>query len=118
SDKAPSCPQCGVPLREEAAPPVVSAGAAASASHTRRRMLTRIAGGAFVVLAVAGAGLALRQPDYSLVEQLRAEQDALGTRNDHVRQRFFRLHREHPRNAMYTYLWARCLDDPGKRLEL
>jgi hypothetical protein len=118
SDKAPACPHCGMPLREAAAPLAVSPGAAATTSHVRRRMLMRIAGGVLVVLIVAGVGVALRQPDYSLVEELRAEQDALGTRNEHVKQRFFRLHREHPKNAMYTYLWARCIDEPGKRLEL
>jgi hypothetical protein len=52
------------------------------------------------------------------VERLRAEQDGPGTRNEHVRQRFFRLYNEHPKDAMYTYLWARCVDDPQKRLDL
>ncbi len=52
------------------------------------------------------------------MEELRAEQDALGTRNEHVWQRFFRLYVEHPRDAMYVYLWGRCVDDPAKQLAL
>ena len=56
--------------------------------------------------------------DYSRVEQLRAEQDADGTHDEHVRQRFFRLYKAHPQNAMYIYLWARCVNDAAEQLKL
>ena len=107
SDQAPSCPHCGMPLR-------------AAVGSARRRLLARIAAGLVLAgLALGGAAVALREPDYSRVEQLRAEQDAEGgTRSEHVRQRFFRLYKKHPQNAMYTYLWARCVDDAAKQLEL
>jgi hypothetical protein len=103
SDKAPACPHCGVPL-----PP------------GRRRQRFSMLAGAVVIAGLAGTGLffSLRRPDYSRVEQLRAEQDAEGTHNEHVRQRFFRLYKAHPDNAMYTYLWARCVDDAQKQLDL
>ena len=71
-----------------------------------------------------GAGVAVAllwrpsAPPYALVEQLRGEQDADGTHTERVRQRFYRLYKEHPRSAMYAYLWARCVDDPAKQLEL
>jgi hypothetical protein len=104
SDKAPTCPHCGVPLR---------------AGRASRRKLATIAGVVLVAALAAGAlALALRRPDYAMVERLRAEQDAQGTHAEHVRQRFFRLYSENPRNAMYIYLWARCVDDPQKQLDL
>ena len=115
SDKARACPHCGMPLKadQEAAPVVVSP----TAGHARRRTLARILGAVLVVLVVGGIGIALRRTDYPEVEQLRAEQDRPGTHDEHVRQRFFRLYNEHPNNAMYIYLWGRCVDDPQKRLD-
>jgi hypothetical protein len=79
-----------------------------------------ILGGVLAGLVVAGLVIAeVRRPDYTRVEELRAEQDALGTRDEHVRQRFFRLYEEHPKNAMYAYLWGRCLaEDPAKQLDV
>jgi hypothetical protein len=71
-----------------------------------------------VIAASAAVLLNLRRSDYSMVERLRGEQDEEGTRSEHVRQRFFRLYQEHPQSAMYIYLWARCVDDPAKQLEL
>jgi hypothetical protein len=108
SDKAPTCPGCGVPL------PAMALSAAA-----RRRRLSLLLGAVLAAVVVGGALVVLfRKPDYSRVEQLRAEQDAQGTRKEYVRQRFFRLYKEHPKNAMYTYLWARVLEDPAQQLEL
>ncbi len=76
--------------------------------------------GAAVVVALGGgaAAMAMRGPDYARVEQLRAEQDADGTRDQNVRQRFYRLYKAHPGNAMYIYLWSRCVDDPAEQLKL
>jgi hypothetical protein len=82
---------------------------------------------AVVMVSALGGALAssmLRRGDersadsYSRVEQYRAEQDADGTHDEHVRQRFYRLYESHPKNAMYIYLWARCVDEPAKQLEL
>jgi hypothetical protein len=103
SDKAVACPQCGLPL-----------------AKPRSLRQAALIGGAAVAALAASAGLfvAVRPPDYSRVEELRAEQDAAGTHEEHVRQRYFRLFQEHPRNAMYAYLWARCVDDPAKQLEV
>jgi hypothetical protein len=119
SDKATACPHCGLPMHAPA--PAVSVGvggAPAGASH-RRRTGERIAGVVLLALVVGGGvALAMRRPDYSRVEQLRAEQDSEGTHDEHVRQRFFRLYKDHPKNAMYIYLWSRCVDDPAKQLEL
>ncbi len=110
SDKALACPHCGFPLRGQAMPPAVRA---------RHTMLVRVVAVAlFICLAGAGVAVSLRPPKYSLVEQLRGEQDVDGTHTEKVRQRFYRLYTEHPRNAMYIYLWARCVDDPSKQLEL
>ena len=83
-------------------------------------LLPWIASGvALVVLAGGGLALTLRETDYSRVEQLRGEQDAEGgARTEHVRQRFFRLYKKHPDNAMYIYLWARCVDEAPRQLEL
>jgi tetratricopeptide (TPR) repeat protein len=70
---------------------------------------------------VAGGAAAImesRRPDYSRVEALRAEQDAEGTHDEHVRQRYFRRYKAHPDNAMYIYLWARCVDDAAEQLRL
>lgn len=108
SDRAVACPNCGMPVR-----------GAAAASAARRRTLAIAA--AIVVVALGGGvalAMALRPSDYSRVEQLRAEQDADGTHEEHVRQRFFRLYKAHPRNAMYIYLWSRCVDDPAEQLKL
>jgi hypothetical protein len=77
--------------------------------------------GAIVTLAFAagGAALLLRpRSDYARVEELRAEQDVRGTHDEQVRQRFFRLYTEHPKSAMYAYLWARCVDDAPKQLDI
>lgn len=107
SDKATSCPHCGMPLRTPAA------------SARRRRIAVIVGVAALVAIGGTASALALRDPDYSRVEQLRAEQDAEGgARTEHVRQRFFRLYKKHPQNAMYIYLWARCEDDAGKQLDL
>jgi hypothetical protein len=59
-----------------------------------------------------------RSPDYEKVEELRAQQEEGGTHSERVQQRFFRLYKEHPNDPMYVYLWARCVDDPAKQLEL
>jgi hypothetical protein len=88
-------------------------------ADARRRALRWIAG--VVLLAVlvgAGATIALRPSEYARVEQLRAEQDADGTHDQNVRQRFFRLYKAHPRSAMYIYLWSRCVDDAAEQLTL
>jgi hypothetical protein len=136
SDKAPVCPHCGVPLRE--VPPAAGMG---SGGMAPRVMLA--AGAACLLIAGAAFALTARragpsrraermgaaqpekagsaQPEksgYALVEQLRAEQDAQGTRSEHVRQRFFRLYNEHPGDPAYIYLWGRVVDDPQKRLEI
>ncbi len=105
SDKAPSCPHCGVPL---------------PAPVPRNRRIAQIVGVALLVgIAGGGVTLALRESDYSRVEQLRAEQDASGgTHSEHVRQRFYRLYKKHPESAMYIYLWARCVEEADKQLEL
>jgi len=115
SDKAPACPHCGFPLQS---PP--RAASATSAPGAARRSLV---GGAVLVavLAAVGTALALRQDSkdsYTRVEQYRADQDAQGTHDEHVRQRFYRLYETHPHNAMYIYLWARCVDDAAKQLDL
>jgi hypothetical protein len=108
SDKAPTCPHCGYPLI-----------ASPSGSSAPSSALTRITGGVLLAAVVAGGFvLALRRPDYSLVEQLREDQDEEGTHDEHTRQRFFRSYKTHPGNAMYAYLWARCVDDAAKQLEL
>ena len=101
SDKAPACPHCGFRL----------------ASGRFRPWWITLA--LLSILASGGAALAMvRGADsYSRVDELRAEQDADGTRDEHVRQRFYRLYEEHPRNAMYIYLWARCVDDPAQQLD-
>ena len=100
SDKALVCPHCGIRLR--------------------RSRATFWAIGAAVVSLLVGGGvaLAMHKPEYAEVEQLRAEQDSDGTKDEHVRQRFYRLYEEHPHSAMYIYLWARCVDDPAQQLEL
>ncbi len=101
SDKAPTCPHCGVRL----------------ARGRSRRLLWILA--AVLALVVLGGGVALAmRSDYAQVDQLRAEQDTDGTRDEHVRQRFYRLYQDHPHNAMYIYLWARCVDDAAQQLEL
>ncbi len=107
SDKAIACPHCGLPLQPAPAP------------AAQRAMVPRVAGGV-LLLAVAAASLAflLRGPDYSRVEQLRAEQDADGTHDQNVRQRFYRLYKAHPESAMYIYLWSRCVDDAAEQLKL
>jgi hypothetical protein len=83
--------------------------------------LSRVTGPVILLLLVGG-GLALafapHRPSYAAVEAMRAEQDVQGTRDEHVRQRFFRLYTENPNNPMYIYLWSRCVDEPAKRLEL
>jgi hypothetical protein len=108
SDKALACPHCGAPIQSPAA-----------ASAARRRTLAAAAAIAVVVVGGGGAlAMALRPAEYSRVEQLRAEQDADGAHDEHVRQRFFRLYKAHPQNAMYIYLWARCVDDPVEQLKL
>lgn len=102
SDRAAACPQCGVPIAPAPRPGWMVGGAVV------------------VALAVIGGAtyLSLRPSDYERTELLRAEQDELGTHNDDVRQRFFRLYKEHPNDAVYVYLWARCVDDAAKQLEL
>lgn len=107
SDKALACPHCGMPL-------------AAQLERDRRRSRRRLVGGLVVLAVLVGGGLfvAQRPPDYAKVEELRAEQEDLGTRSEEVQQRFFRLYKEHPRDAGYIYLWARCVDDTAKQLEL
>jgi hypothetical protein len=106
SDKAAACPQCGMPLAK-----LPAAGA-------WKKPALAVGVALFAAGAAAGIHLATRPPDYSRVEELRAEQDAAGTHDEHVRQRYFRLFQEHPKNAMYAYLWSRCLDDPAKQLEV
>ena len=109
SDRALSCPHCGTPQR-----------AWTNAIDARRRMLQRTTG-LVLLVALVGGGLALarRKPDdYTRVEQLRAEQDADGTHDQNVRQRFYRLYKAHPDSAMYIYLWSRCVDDPAEQLRL
>jgi hypothetical protein len=103
SDKARACPHCGTPTRS---------------TRTRRKRLSVALGAVLVALVATGLVMRFRRNEYGMVERLRAEQDGPGTRNEHVRQRFYRLFREHPDNAMYIYLWARCIDDPQKRLDL
>jgi hypothetical protein len=105
SDKAPTCPHCGYPLM---------------ARGSGRGRMTLVVAVVLVAAALVGAGVAMahRGGDYSRVEQLRAEQDADGTHDEHVRQRFFRLYEANPGNAMYIYLWSRCVDDAAKQLEL
>jgi hypothetical protein len=78
------------------------------------------AAAAVVIALAAGAGIyaGLHQSRYAQVEELRSDQDARGTHDEHVRQRFFRLYSEHPKNPMYIYLWSRCVDDASKQLEL
>ena len=108
SDKALACPHCGMPLQ-----------GTATKGGGQRVTLAAIA--AIAILVVAGGvalAMAMRPSEYSRVEQLRAEQDVDGTHDEHVRQRFFRLYKAHPQNAMYIYLWARCIDDAGEQLKL
>jgi hypothetical protein len=109
SDKARSCPNCGFYFETNEA-----------RSSGRARMGIFAAAGVIVALG-AGAGIYAglhRSSKYAQVEEFRAEQDARGTHDEHVRQRFFRLHKEHPKNPMYIYLWARCVDDANQQLEL
>jgi hypothetical protein len=108
SDKALACPHCGMPQRA----PTTTGGAWRSA-RPRIALLAVL-----VLVGGGGLALALRGPDYSRVEQLRAEQDVDGTHDEHVRQRFYRLYKAHPGNAMYIYLWARCVEDPAEQLAL
>jgi len=105
SDRAPTCPHCGYPLM---------------ARGPARGKMTLVVAVVLVAAALVGGGVAMahRGGDYARVEQLRAEQDADGTHDEHVRQRFFRLYEANPGNAMYIYLWSRCVEDPGKQLEL
>jgi hypothetical protein len=107
SDKAMACPQCGMPL-------------APSLERDRRGRRWLLGGGAVGLALLVGAGLfaAQRPTDYEKVEKLRTEQEELGTHNEEVQQRFFRLYKEHPKDAGYIYLWARCVDDAAKQLEL
>jgi len=108
SDKAVACPHCGMPVESRS-----------PGFEPRRRRLTTFTGATVAAaMLVVGVALAVRQPDYSRVEQLRAEQDSEGTHDEHVRQRFFRLYKAHPKNAMYIYLWARCVDDAAEQLAL
>ena len=107
SDKAVACPHCGAPTRAS----TTSAGA-------RRTRLFILAGAVLAALAIGGVAFTRLGSDYSRVEQLRAEQDAVGTHDQDVRQRFFRLYKAHPQNAMYIYLWARCVDDAAGQLAL
>ncbi|MGO8997826.1 MAG: hypothetical protein ACLQVI_31290 [Polyangiaceae bacterium] len=111
SDKALACPHCGMPQR---------AATAAGAAPGRTVQRVAIAVALLVCLGggAAAAGFMHGRSDYSRVEQLRAEQDADGTHDEHVRQRFFRLYKAHPQNAMYIYLWARCVDDAAEQLKL
>ncbi len=119
SDKAIACPHCGMPQ----SPP----GGVAFASGEARngRSVPRGAAVAVVLVLVVGGLLALafrtsesRGLDYARVEQLRAEQDADGTRDQNVRQRFYRLYKAHPQSAMYIYLWARCVGDAAEQQKL
>jgi hypothetical protein len=104
SDQASVCPHCGAPR-------------AGSVAATKGKWL--VAGALALGVAASVTVVALRhRSDYTRVEQLRAEQDAQGTHTEHVRQRFFRLHKEHPRDAMYAYLWARCVEDADQQLAL
>jgi hypothetical protein len=108
SDKAFACPHCGL---QRAAP---------GSGRMRARTLVLQAAACAASFA-AGVGVAAAWPrptGYEKVEQLRGEQDAEGTHSEAVRQRFYRLYKEHPRSAMYMYLWARCVDEPEKQLEL
>jgi hypothetical protein len=101
SNRANACPHCGVPLR------------------VRARLAMAL--GVIVVAIAAGAAVvswSLHRDDYARVDELRTEQDLAGTHDEHVKQRFFRLYKQHPNDAMYIYLWARCEDDPNKQLEL
>jgi hypothetical protein len=70
------------------------------------------------VAGVATGGLWPHAVPYEAVERLRAEQDSAGTHAEQVRQRFYRLYKEHPKSAMYIYLWSRCVEDPAEQLEL
>jgi hypothetical protein len=107
SDKAAACPQCGMPLARTAAP------------RGRGRALAWPAAVGIALLMVAvGTVLAQRPSDYERVEALRIEQEEQGTRSDEVRQRFFRLYKEHPKDAVYVYLWARSVDDASQQLAL
>lgn len=107
SDKALACPHCGLPLRP------------AGARAAQRSALLKLGGGIVLAALVGGTlALTLRGPDYSRVEELRAEQDADGTHDQNVRQRFFRLYKGHPGSAMYIYLWSRCVDDAAEQLKL
>jgi hypothetical protein len=71
-----------------------------------------------LALAAAATFLALRPSAYERVEALRLEQDEQGTHNDEVRQRFFRLYKDHPNDAVYVYLWGRCVEDASQQLAL
>jgi polyisoprenoid-binding protein YceI len=82
--------------------------------------MTLVAAAAAGSLALSGTALivALQRPDHSRVAELRSQQDVEGTRNDQVRRRFRRLYQAHPRDAMYIYLWSRCVDDAAAQLAL
>jgi hypothetical protein len=111
SDKALACPHCGIALPR--------AQVKANAGNGARKMVVQVVVASLCFAAGAGAALAWpRHAGYAMVEQLRGEQDADGTHTEKVRQRFYRLFKEHPQNAMYIYLWARCVDEPAKQLEL
>ena len=107
SDKAMSCPNCGMVLRT----PQAAKGGVMTA-----RIVVALALAAAAVVVV----FALRRgkSDYERVEQLRAEQDAEGSHTEHVKQRFYRLYKKHPKSAMYIYLWARCVEDAAQQLAL
>jgi hypothetical protein len=111
SDKASACPHCGFdPSRKRE-------GRWSSSA----RVSLLVGGGVVLLLLVTGwLALARRGADdsYARVEQLRAEQDADGTHDQNVRQRFFRLYKAHPGSAMYIYLWSRCVDDAAEQLAL
>ncbi len=108
SDKAAACPQCGVPITEP------------SSREARERRTVRLVVMVLGAVALAGVGahFATRPSDYERVEALRVEQEEQGTRSDEVRQRYFRLYKEHPNDATYVYLWARCVEDPSEQLAL
>jgi hypothetical protein len=102
SERALSCPQCGAPLP--------------AGGRARRRASLMVAGAVGLAVVAGGAFLASeRKSPYERVEELRAEQDGRGIHDEHVRQRFFRLYTEHPKDAVYAYLWARIVDDADKR---
>src|SRR5208337_3482379 len=101
------CPQCGVPLEPKL--------------QARRRRMEILGGGAVLVALLVGGLMLLkhRHITYARVDELRTEQEGLGTHNDETQQRFFRLYKEHPNDAGYIYLWARCVeDDDGKQFDL